>query len=186
MNRPLPSYDWEEHDRKIRHNQWLAKCPAEFQKPIDLSLVRPAYHTLMKWDGTFPGYCCVGDTNSGKTRACWSVLSALSAGFTYYGARDLIDAHWDWHGGMWDKVFGTWRLMHGCHHQLHVMLLDDVDKVAMNPITTELLFNFYDIVYEEQIPCLSTTNRSRQWWKDKMGEAFTRRFLDDGQKELQF
>jgi hypothetical protein len=179
MNRPLP-YDWEEHDRKVHHDQWLIKCPVEFQKPIDLALVRPAYHTLMKWDGTFPGYCCVGDTSAGKTRACWRVLENIPGWFHYYGARDLIDAQWDWHGDMWEKIFT------GPACTIPLVFLDDVDKVALNSLTTELLFTFFDLIYERQIPCLSTTNRDRKWWLDKMGAAFTRRFMDGGLVELKF
>ena len=67
------------------------------------------------------------------------------------------------------------------------LFVDDIDKINWQfESQKEQLFAFYDWIYRANVPCITTTNKDRVWWADKMGDAFTRRIFEDAHFEIKF
>jgi hypothetical protein len=173
-------------------------CPEEFKRPISRSLLKnpSAFDKLGSWDWSFPGFCCTGGTNCGKTRAVWNSIKRKvdsgTGGFIYFTARGLVEEYLKFHMDGEPKAFWKelgWRGWSNWDSKMvypSLIFVDDLDKVDMNDRNCGVLFELFDRVYRDHIPCVSTTNKDRAWWIGKMGEAFVRRFMDDAQKELKF
>jgi hypothetical protein len=188
--------------REERRERWLKfyeiSCPEEFKQAISRQLLRSpkAFDALAAWDGSFPGYCCTGGTNCGKTRAVWNSIRSLvetnAKGFVSYTARGLVEEYLKFHMDGTPKDFWRelgWRGYDSFEKRNsapNLIFVDDLDKVDMNDRNCGVLFELFDRVYRDHVPCVSTTNQSRAWWIGKMGEAFVRRFMDDAQRELKF
>lgn len=174
-------------DREDRLARFRKVCPPEFMQKIDRAqLANPAaFDTVRAWTGRFPGLILTGDTGKSKTRAAWSVLGRLNVEqersiawfpvkrllteFLRYESKDLADEFWRNYRGF------------------HVLFVDDIDKINWQfESEGAALFQFYDWVYREQRPCITTTNKPRSWWADKQGDAFARRLFDDAHSEVDF
>lgn len=160
-------------------------CPEEFFRKIDRTLLKnlPAFDAVASWDGSFPGPCAVGPTSCGKTRAAWSALGRLwvknSLGFSWWPVRKLLSAIEEDNGSL-DGLL--WK-----HSASKILFIDDADKTNWQfESKTEALFAFYDYVYRKNMPCITTTNKDRKWWSNKMGDAFTRRLFEDACREVKF
>jgi hypothetical protein len=160
-------------------------CPEEFFRGIDRTQLKNpvSFDLVAKWDGSFPGPCATGPTCFSKTRAAWSALGRLwvkqSVGFSWWPVRKLITAIGDENGSL-DGLL--WK-----HSASKILFVDDVDKTNWQfESNAEALFAFYDHVYRKNIPCISTTNKDRKWWSNKMGDAFARRLFEDACREVKF
>ena len=68
-----------------------------------------------------------------------------------------------------------------------VLMVDDADKINWAfESHGQMLFTFYDWIYRNRIPCITTTNKSRKWWADAMGDAFARRLFNDAHFAVEF
>lgn len=174
----------EEGERMTRFKKM---CPEEFLARIDRTKLRSpaAFDRVAQWDGKFPGPLATGETAMAKTRAAWSALGRLwvreRRGFATFTARRLVTEFERYESkGSADEFYRHYS-------NFQAVLIDDVDKINWQfDSQTAALFACYDWVYSKHIPCISTTNKDRSWWADKMGDAFARRLFDGAHFEVKF
>ncbi len=178
----IPYAYTEEGQRKAKFDD---VCPREFNHKINRSLLpnAAAFDRVAQWDGHFPGPCASGSTDTAKSRAAWSALGRLwvkgGVGFSWWPVRKLIKDIEETNGGLEGLMYR--------HVASRVFFVDDADKINWQfESHAESLFAFYDLVYRKNLPCITTTNKDRKWWTNKMGEAFTRRLFDDACREVRF
>ena len=161
-------------------------CPPEFMRKIDRSQLNTpeAFDRVAKWDGTAPGPLAFGPTGCGKTRAAWSALGRLCVregkSISFYTTKRLTEVYFEHH--MKGDPTWLWRQL----ASLNAILIDDLDKMELNDRNATMLFEFYDWVYREHRPVITTTNRDRDWWSGKMGTAFCRRLFDEAHTIVSF
>lgn len=162
-------------------------CPPEFMSSIDRSKLPnlPAFDQVAKWSGAYPGPCAFGDTNTGKTRAAWSVVGRLyvkeNRSFCWFPVRRL-SAEME----RYEKINLSDEFFRNLSHY-RLLLVDDLDKINWQfDSYKEQLFAFFDWVYRTNKPCVTTTNKDRVWWADRMGDAFARRLFDDAHFGVKF
>jgi hypothetical protein len=169
-----------------RMAKFKAVCPPEFMFKIDRArLPNPAaFDRVAQWNGQYPGPLASGGTGSAKTRAAWSALGRLGVrenrGFTWFTTKRLTESYFEYHMDGEPERF--WRRLNG----YHVILFDDLDKLEMNDRNATMVFELYDWIYRERRPVITTTNRDREWWVNKMGDAFVRRLFDEAHFYVQF
>lgn len=181
---PLP-YDMT--DEGIRLAQFKKCCPEEFyQKPNRALLPHPeAFDLVAGWSGESPGPVAYGRTATGKTRAAWSALGRLhvkeSKNFAWFPVKRLITEFNRYESK--DMADEFWRY----YKNFRVLMVDDLDKINWQfDSESAALFQFYDWIYREGRPCITTTNKGPEWWTEKMGEAFTRRLFKDAHYAVEF
>lgn len=170
-----------------RMTRFKTMCPAEFMQKIDRSKLgnEEAFDRVAQWDGKFPGPLAWGDTSMAKSRAAWSVLGRLwvkeQRGFATFTAKRLVAEYQRFEDkGLLDEFYRHYSFY-------HVLLVDDVDKINWDfESNATNLFAFYDWIYAKRVPCISTTNRGREWWTEKMGDAFVRRLFEGAHYEVKF
>lgn len=170
-----------------RKTKFKAICPSEFYRKIDRALLKNpvAFDKVAQWDGSFPGPCAVGLTDTAKTRATWSALANLyirqNRPFAWFPVRRMISEFEAYENrNAADEFFRTYSFF-------RILMVDDVDKINWQfDSHSALLFAFYDWIYRQRIPCITTTNKARDWWANKMGDAFARRLFDDAHFEVRF
>lgn len=169
--------DYEERERAA---EFKTVCPAEFYRPIERRfLTNPgAFDAVAGWNGLYPGPMAAGATGTGKTRAAWAALGRLyvkqGKPFVWFPVRRLI-AKMEWYeeSRCPEEFF---RMVSA----YPLVMVDDLEKINWQfQSHSELLFSFYDWVYRNHRPCLTTTNMTREWWANKMGDAFARRMFDE-------
>ena len=177
----------QEVQQSERTARFRRVCPSEFMQRVDQAQLsnQAAYERVKAWNGSFPGPLCTGATGASKTRAAWAALYSLNAlqnrsfawfpvkrlitEFARYESKDLADEFW--------KFYGSFS----------VLFVDDLDKLnAQFESELSTIFAFYDWIYREHRPCITTTNKPREWWVNLMGEAHTRRLFDDAHFEVRF
>ncbi len=163
-------------------------CPEEFKGRIDRTKLKnpAAFDRVAEWNGTFPGPIASGSTGCSKTRAAWSAMGRLwvkeNRAFAWFPVKRLITEFERYEGK--DMADEFWRYYRG---QFSLLLVDDLDKINWSFDSQHaVLFQFYDWVYAHHIPVITTTNKNRAWWTDKMGEPFVRRLFDEACFEVQF
>lgn len=162
-------------------------CPAEFMHRVDAAKLsnQAAYERVKTWDGRFPGPLCTGATGASKTRAAWASLYSLNVlngrSFAWFPVKRLITEFERYERkGVADEF---WKF----YASFDVLFVDDADKFnAQFESEGAALFAFYDWVYREHRPCITTTNKPREWWANLMGEAHARRLFDDAHIEVDF
>jgi hypothetical protein len=168
----------------------------EFVEKIDRAKLpnKEAFDAVAKWDGEFPGPLAFGETNTAKTRAAWSALGRLyvreprwvdgievARSFAWFPVRRLVTELARYEEA---ECAADFFRMSDFHWMLFV---DDIDKLNWQFDSEKTaLFAFYDWVYRHHKPCITTTNKDRRWWADKMGDAFARRLFDDAHFAVQF
>lgn len=170
-----------------RWDKFKKVCEPQFLPKIDYGLVKDlvAFDRVGKWDGRFPGICATGATDMGKSRACWWALRRLyvleNKPFAWFPVRRLVTELERYEkNDCADEFFRTYDFF-------KVLFVDDIDKINWDfESHSQMLFAFVDWVYRKQKPCMITTNRDREWWAAKMGDAFVRRLFDDACIEVTF
>lgn len=168
----------------------------EFIEKIDRTkLPNPeAFDAVAKWDGEFPGPLAFGTTNTAKTRAAWSALGRLyvkepvyiegaevARSFAWFPVRRLATELARYEEA---ECAADFFRMYDFHH---ILFIDDADKINWDFNSEKTaLFAFYDWIYRHHKPCITTTNKDRKWWADKMGDAFARRLFDDAHFAVKF
>ena len=174
-------------ERDERKRDFDRVCPLEFSGEILRTelLDGEAFDRVAGWDGKFPGPLAVGPTGTAKTRAVWRALAELYVGrglaFDWFPVKRLL------HSMAWyeDQKAGDefFRMLTA----YPIVMVDDIEKINWDfSSQAELLFSFYDWVYRNRRPCVTTTNMPREWWTAKMGEAFTRRMFDEAHRVVEF
>ncbi len=171
--------------------QRLAKfrkiCDPEFMRTIDRALLpsAEAFDRIADWSGAFPGPVATGPTNAAKTRAAWSALGKLyvkgNKAFAWFPARRLVGelAKYE-EANIAEEFFRTYSFF-------PILFVDDLDKINWQfDSQSAAMFAFYDWVYRAKRPCITTTNKTRKWWADKMGDAFARRLFESSHFEVNF
>jgi hypothetical protein len=162
-------------------------CPPEFSAKIDqVKLVDPdAFCRVSQWDGSFPGPLAIGATDTAKTRSAWSAMGRLyvreNKPFAWFPVRRMVGEleKFEQHNAA-DEFFRSYSFF-------KVLMVDDLDKINWQfESHLALVFAFYDWVYRSHIPCITTTNKPRKWWENKMGDAFSRRLFDDAHFTVEF
>ena len=162
-------------------------CPTQFLAKIDRTLLPlpELFDRVAMWDGQFPGPCAAGLTDTGKTRATWSALGRLyvreNKPFAWFPVKRLTTelAKYE-ETGHADEFFRQ-------YDHFKILMVDDADKINWDFMSNqESLFAFYDWIYRSKKPCITTTNKSREWWAKKMGDAFARRLFDDAHFAVNF
>lgn len=178
---------YEQTEEGGRMAEFRRVCPPQFLAKIDRTrLSKPeSFDLVAQWDMSFPGPCASGGTGSCKTRAAWSALGRLfvkcSKSFVWFPVRRLI-TELERYDTMNSADTFFWNVS-----AYRAILIDDLDKVNWQfESRTELLFAFYDWVYRNKKACITTTNKDRKWWANKMGDAFTRRLFDEAHFEVKF
>ncbi len=168
-----------------RYATFSKAVPPEYAPAIDRKLLRDpiGFDRVASWDGSFPGPCANGPTSTAKTRAAWACLRRLwvqkGIGFTWRPARKLITAIEEMDGSVEGLLYRN--------QASKIWFIDDADKLNWQfQSHPEALFAFYDTIYRQNIPCITTTNKDRNWWVDKMGEAFARRLFDEAHFPVDF
>lgn len=180
----LPYYMTEEGRRLAA---FKPVCPVEFFAKIDRTLLPmpELFDRVANWDGSFPGPCACGTTNTAKTRAAWSALGRLyvreNKPFAWFPVKrlttELTKYEETGHGFEFFRMYDHFK----------VLMVDDADKINWDFMSNqESIFSFYDWVYRTRKPCITTTNKSRDWWAKKMGDAFARRLFDDAHFTVNF
>lgn len=191
---PETEAEREERERKLaesnraeRISRFRKTCPPEFMARVERAqLPNPdAFDLVTNWDGSFPGPLCHGTTGTAKTRAAWGALYRLNIDrqktvawfpvkrliteFIRYETKDLADEFWRYYSGY------------------NMLFVDDLDKFnSQFDSECAAIFSFYDWIYRERRPCITTTNKSREWWSELMGDAFARRLFDEAHNAIQF
>ena len=162
-------------------------CPQEFLCKIDRAkLPNPqAFDAVAFWTGNYPGPCAYGKTDTAKSRAAWSALGRLYVKehrpFAWFPVRRLATEM-----ERYEKSDNTAEFFRAYSHY-KMLLVDDADKIAWQFDThKEQLFAFYDWIYRTNKPCITTTNKDRAWWANKMGDAFARRLFADAHFAVNF
>lgn len=162
-------------------------CPPEFMARVDRAKLTDgaAFDHVSMWNGGFPGAIATGPTGTSKSRACWSALGRLNVregkSFAWFPVKRLITEFVRYENkDLAEEFYRNYR-----HYDL--LFVDDLDKFN-SAFESEgaALFQFYDWVYREHRPVLTTTNKGREWWENLMGEAFARRLFDDAHREEKF
>lgn len=162
-------------------------CPPEFAVRIDRGLLpdAAAFDRVALWDGSYPGPCAFGTTDTAKSRAAWSALGRLyvkeNRAFAWFPVRRLAGEleRYEKHDAA-DEFFRAYS-----HYK--ALFVDDIDKIGWQfDSHKEQLFAFYDWVYRTNKPCITTTNKDRKWWSARMGDAFARRLFEDAHFPVQF
>jgi hypothetical protein len=169
-----------DRDRAERIGRFKRICPPEFAQRIDRSLIpnASAFDAVSQWSGTFPGPLAFGKTDTAKTRAAWSALGRLNVehgkSFAWFPVKRLATEFARYEAK--DAADEFWRFYRG----FNILFVDDLDKINWQfESEMAVLFQFFDWVYRDQRPMICTTNKPREWWADKMGEAFARRLFSD-------
>lgn len=173
--------------RLDRISRFRGLCPAEFMQRVDRRLLANpgAFDAAVAWDGRFPGLLLHGKTDTSKTRAAWGALFRLNTqegrSVAWFPAKRLITEFSRYESK--DLADEFWRT----YQKFDVLFVDDLDKFN-HQFDSECaaLFAFYDWIYRDHRPCITTTNKGREWWTKLMGDAFTRRLFDDAQREIKF
>jgi hypothetical protein len=171
----------------FRTAEFKRVCDAEFSRRIDRSKLQfpDAFDRVALWDGSFPGPCAFGKTGTAKSRAAWSALARLyiraNKDFAWFPVKRLVSSM--------DKYEQSGNLHEFFRLYAHsrILFVDDLDKINWafeSQISS--VFAFYDWIYRTRKPCITTTNKSREWWVEKMGEAFARRLFDDAHFAVSF
>lgn len=176
-----------EQERTERLARFRRVCPPEFMQRIDRTqLAHPeAFDAVAQWDGRFPGPLAVGNTGTAKTRAAWSALGRLNVdenrSFAWFPVKRLITEFVRYESK--DIADEFWRYYRG----FNLLFVDDLDKINWQ-FESEIaaLFQFYDWAYRENRPLITTTNKDRAWWAEKMGDAFARRLFDEAHRTVTF
>ena len=162
-------------------------CPEEFLPKIDRSkLPKPQqFDAVANWDGTFPGPLAYGTTDTAKTRAIWYALRVQfvkhNRTFAWFPVKKLVAEleHWD-------KI-GQAHEFYRQYSHYRMLMVDDLDKINWRDENQmSILFDFYDKIYRDRTRLLATTNKDRDWWTDRMGDAFARRLFKDCHTAVQF
>jgi DNA replication protein DnaC len=159
-------------------------CPEEFAGRIDRARLKnpAAFDAVAKWDGSFPGPLAHGPTGGSKTRAAWSALARM----IIEDGKTLV---WFPVSRLIEKIEAVENPdeFYRAQRRFDLLLVDDLDKINWQfESQTSTIFQFYDWVYREHRPCVTTTNKDRKWWADKMGDAFARRLFDDAHRAIAF
>ena len=169
-----------------RAQKFHRACPEEFKAEIDQDRLpdAPAFQKIADWSGAYPGPLGYGPTNTAKSRAVWVALKRLcikeAQTFTWCTAKQMAERYFKWHMDGEPERFWQFFTM------TQISFIDDIDKLELNDRNSGVLFEFYDWAYREHRPVAGTTNRSREWWLEHMGEAFTRRMFDDAHQAIEF
>ncbi len=165
--------------KKICPDRYLVKVdPAKLPNP-------EAFYRVAKWAGTYPGPCATGATGTAKTLASFSAMGSLyvkgNRPFAWFPVRRLVTELEGYEAkGCADEFFRNYA-----HYP--VLMVDDIDKINWQFESQQaMLFSFYDWVYRCERPCITTTNKPRAWWADRMGDAFARRLFNDAHFEVRF
>lgn len=180
----IPFERTPEGERQAQFIRLLKDGAPEFLQKINRALLpnAAAFDRVALWDGRFPGPCAVGSTDTAKTRAAWSALGRLyvreNRAFAWFPARRLVtelDRYTT--ANVADEFFRAYDFF-------PILFVDDVDKINWQFESEKAaLFAFFDWVYRKNKPCITTTNKPRAWWIERMGEAFARRLFES---EVQF
>jgi hypothetical protein len=182
----VPYHLTPEGERMSKFRKVLEDSPEFLQRIDRAKLPNPvAFDRVAQWDGSYPGPLAVGDTDTAKTRAAWSALGRLyvreNRAFAWFPVRRLVtelDRYEN--AGCADEFFRS-------YDYFAILFVDDADKINWQFDSQKTaLFAFYDWVYRKNKPCVTTTNKGRAWWVDRMGEAFTRRLFNDAHFEVRF
>ena len=174
-------------EEETRMADFKRVCDEKFCQKIDRALLAcpESFDRVAQWHGKFPGPCATGTTGAAKTRAAWSALGRLyvreKRSFAWFPARRLV-------GEMerYEKIGVTDEFFRQYDH-FRVLFVDDIDKINWQFESQQAaLFAFYDWIYRHQKPCITTTNNSRAWWAERMGDAFARRLFDDAHFTVEF
>lgn len=181
---PLPYEMTPEGQRLARFRQL---CPAEYMQKVDRSklLAPAAFDQACAWDGRFPGPLLTGKTGARKTGAAWSLLGRLfvkeGVEFAWWPVKKLVTDIEEYENANMAEAF--WRRF----SRMGVLMVDDLDKINWSFDSHKTaLFSFYDWIYRDHRPCITTTNKDRAWWTERMGDAFARRLFEDAQFEIRF
>ncbi len=170
-----------------RWAQFKRVCDERFLPKVDYALVknRAAFDRVLNWDGASPGICACGPTGMGKTFATWAALRRLyvreNRAFAWFPAKRLCTemGKYEEKNAMED-FYRTYDLF-------RILFVDDLEKINWQfQSNSEMLFAFFDWIYRSKKPCVVTTNCSREWWVEKMGDAFARRLFDEAHTVVQF
>lgn len=181
---PAPGVDPAE---QYRTERFLRVCGEEFEVPIDRKRLKSpaAFDRVVQWNGAFPGPCAVGATERQKTRAAWAMLQRIyvktGRPFIYFTAKRLMSV-------MEQDADDFFREHTPPSGRLGAILfVDDADKINWDfQSNARDLFAFYDFIYRRHVGCVTTTNKDFAWWKERMGDAFVRRFFKDAHFEVKF
>lgn len=172
-----------------RWQKFCGVCDEQFREKTDRAKLPnvPAFDAVAKWDGSFPGICAVGATNTGKTRAAWKALCNLYVNteppkaFVWFPVRRLVTEL-----DRYEQISAAEEFFR-TNDLFEVLFVDDVDKINWQFESQKAaLFSFYDWVYRKRKACITTTNKRREWWAEKMGEAFARRLFEDAHRVVTF
>lgn len=162
-------------------------CPEKFMMRVDRSELEDpaAFDAVAEWTGHYPGPLAYGTTGTSKTFAAWSALGRLyvrqGRTFAWFPVRRLITSMQAYEEqNQAEEFFRQYSLC-------RVLFVDDIDKINWQfESQVALLWSFYDWIYRTKKPCITTSNQSREWWTEKMGEPFARRLFDDAQRPVRF
>jgi len=162
-------------------------CPTQFIPKIDRAqLPKPEqFDRVANWDGSFRGPCAFGLTDTAKTRAAWWALRQLyvreNKPFAWFPVKRLTTELSKYEEtGHADEFFRQ-------YDHFKILMVDDADKINWDFMSNqESLFAFYDWIYRSKKPCITTTNKTHEWWAKKMGDAFARRLFDDAHYSVEF
>jgi hypothetical protein len=181
---PLP-YDLTPEGQRMARFRQL--CPVEFMQKVDRTKLKypAAYDRATAWNGSFRGPVLFGEHGSRKTGAAWSVLGRLFVNdgreFAWWPVKKLVSDLEEYEQANMAEAF--WRK----YSRLDVLMVDDIDKINWSfPSQPSALFAFYDWIYRDHRPCITTTNKDRAWWTERMGDAFARRLFEDAHFEVKF
>lgn len=181
---PLP-YDLTPEGQRMARFRQL--CPPEYMQKVDRAKLQDpeAYDKATAWDGSFRGPLLCGKHGTRKTGAAWSCLGRLFVKggheFAWWPVKKLVADIEEYEAANCAEAF--WRRF----SRIPVLMVDDLDKINWSFDSQKAaLFSFYDWLYRDHRPCLTTTNNNRAWWTERMGEAFARRLFEGAHHPIEF
>ena len=171
----------EDLDRRLLDAQWLTLCPSEFLA-VDHRLLPDSdlFDRVQAWTCGPRGLVVAGETGTGKTRACWSVLHReFMAGHSVFALSAYDLARWP------AKVMNEPIRADAILKRLasvEILYLDDPFKSRLTPTVEELLFVALDERTSRRRPCLFSFNDSAATLLERLStdraKAFLRRVRD--------
>ena len=174
-------HEREDLTRRQREAQWLTVCPSEFLA-VDRRLLPHSdlFDRVQDWTYGPRGLAVAGETGTGKTRACWSLLHREFMAERSVCALSAYDlARWP------AKVMNEPIRADAALKRIaavDVLYLDDPFKSRLTPTVEELLFVALDERTSRRRPTLFSFNDSAATLLERLStdraKAFLRRVRD--------
>lgn len=181
---PAAPFDVDEYTRaalkKQRLESFRNQCPAEFQKPIDRTLLPNliAWDEADLWNGSHPGlWIWSKGTGQAKSRLLWRQFGRLHVqhgrSILKTSGQSLAEEYFGFH--MDGDPRGFYRWLAG----YDLLFIDDLDKINLSDgRSPRMLREVFDELYACKKSVLVTANEPIEFFAKNVGQSCARRMRE--------